>query len=177
MSNARGVIRYLSFSSPLGWILLAASSEGICLLDFQGDAAPPDEKIRTLLGKFYPSFEAEPDTGSTLLSKAREAILSYLSKKGPLPDFPLDTGKGTAFQQKVWEALCRIPAGETRSYTEVARSIDRPGSARAVGQACGKNPVAILIPCHRVVSAGGKMGGYSGGLHIKETLLELEKKR
>ena len=86
----------------------------------------------------------------------------------------IDELDGTPFQKKVWLALTKIPHGETRTYGEVAKSIGSPGAARAVGTACGANPLPILIPCHRVLAAGGKLGGYSGGLDIKKKLLACE---
>lgn len=93
--------------------------------------------------------------------------------EGKTPQVPLDL-EGTPFQIAVWEALRTIPFGETRTYGEVARMIRRPKAVRAVGQACGANPVCVLIPCHRVVTAGGGLGGYSGGLPHKRRLLEYE---
>ncbi|AKG52738.1 methylated-DNA--protein-cysteine methyltransferase [Dehalogenimonas sp. WBC-2] len=87
----------------------------------------------------------------------------------------LDLSGATTFQQEVYEAACRIPFGETRSYGELAKAIGKPGSARAVGQALGANPIPILIPCHRVVAADGGMGGFSGGINTKKKLLEMEK--
>lgn len=89
---------------------------------------------------------------------------------------PLDLSSGTAFQREVWKELLRIPAGETRSYGELARMIGRPRAARAVGGACGANPIPLLIPCHRVVAAGGGMGGFSGPKAWKKRLLEVEAK-
>ena len=91
---------------------------------------------------------------------------------GALP--PLDLSAGTGFQQSVWKALREIPPGTTRSYGEVAQAIGRPGAVRAVGQACGANPVPVLVPCHRVLAAHGKLGGFSGGLDWKRRLLARE---
>jgi len=170
------VLRTLCFPSPLGWILIAASSEGICLLDFCGSAQPSDAEILRRVRKEYPGAAAEPSEDFPLLGQVKEALLEYLDHGTELPPFPLDTSKGTPFQREVWNALSRIPFGETRSYVEIAGSIGRPRAARAVGQACGKNPLAILIPCHRVVATGGKLGGYTGGLDFKEALLKLEQK-
>ena len=86
---------------------------------------------------------------------------------------PLDM-RGTSFQRRVWELLCDIPYGETRSYGQIAHALGRPNSARPVGQAIGRNPVAIIVPCHRVIGSNGKLTGYGGGLHKKQALLELE---
>jgi methylated-DNA-[protein]-cysteine S-methyltransferase len=87
---------------------------------------------------------------------------------------PLDLSRGTAFQQRVWRALLQIPAGETRSYGEIAEAVDAPGAARAVGAACGANPIPVIVPCHRVLAAGKKLGGFSAGLKWKQLLLERE---
>lgn len=97
---------------------------------------------------------------------------------GELTDFDIELElRGTEFQQRVWKALLTIPYGETRSYGEIAEQIGAPGSARAVGWANGHNPIAIVVPCHRVIGASGSLTGYGGGLDRKRTLLELEKKR
>jgi len=167
-------MHYTVFPSPLGWILLASTAKGICLLHLCGPEPLPDNKIRNRLLDYYPGSVVEPGEHLPLLREAREAVLRYLTEGSPLPAFPLDTGKGTEFQQEVWRALCRIPFGETRSYIEIARAIGRPRSARAVGQACGRNPIALIVPCHRVVAHGGGLGGYSGGLNIKAALMKLE---
>jgi len=90
---------------------------------------------------------------------------------------PLDFSKGTPFQQKVWRALVKIPAGETRSYGEIAAAVGEPGAARAVGAACGANPIPVLVPCHRVLAAHKKLGGFSAGLKWKRLLLEREASR
>ncbi|GKT08697.1 methylated-DNA--[protein]-cysteine S-methyltransferase [Desulforhabdus sp. TSK] len=164
----------LSFASPLGWICMAASSRGLCLLHFCGTEQPSEEHVREILAREYPGCISEPTEDSPLLLQAKEAVLAYLSKGSPLPRIPLDMSKGTLFRRDVWEALCRIPHGETRSYLEIARSLGKPRAPRAVGQACGSNPIALFVPCHRVLAAGGRLGGYAGGLDIKRTLLELE---
>lgn len=90
---------------------------------------------------------------------------------------PLDLTCGTPFQQKVWRALCKIPRGQTRSYAWIARQIGQPKAARAVGAACGANPIPIIVPCHRVIASDGSLGGYSGGLERKRQLLKLEGNR
>jgi len=108
-------------------------------------------------------------------SRATEHALKLILA-GQIPETlpPLDLSAGTEFQQNVWNALRQIPSGQTRSYAEVARAIGRPRAMRAVGQACGANPIPVLVPCHRVVAARGKLGGFSGGLGWKQKLLERE---
>ena len=103
-----------------------------------------------------------------------KAVKATLAGKTPAELPPLDVSAGTDFQQRVWEELLWIPAGETRSYGEVAKSIKKPKASRAVGGACGANPIPLLIPCHRVLAANGKIGGFSGGLAWKRKLLERE---
>lgn len=107
--------------------------------------------------------------------QATRSALTQLLAGGPAGEIPpLDLRAGTEFQRSVWEALRAIPPGRTRSYGELAAQVGRPGGARAVGQACGANPIPLLIPCHRVLAAQGRLGGFSGGLAWKRRLLERE---
>ena len=169
-------LAYLCFPSPLGWILVAADAEAICFVHFCGKEEPDEPGIRELLHREYPGAQFVRDESSPLLRATRDSILKYLTDGTSVPSLPMGFGKATDFQRDVWRALREIPSGETRSYQQIAQQIGRPRAARAVGQACGKNPIPILVPCHRVIAAGGKLGGYSGGLHIKEALLAIEKK-
>jgi len=109
-----------------------------------------------------------------LLDVARDAINTVLAGRRPRAIPPLDWVRSTVFQRRVWKALQRIPLGETRQYADLARELGCPGAARAIGQACGANPIPILVPCHRVLAAGGTLGGYSAGLEWKRRLLALE---
>jgi AraC family transcriptional regulator of adaptative response/methylated-DNA-[protein]-cysteine methyltransferase len=102
-------------------------------------------------------------------------VLKYLDGWQPHPNLPLDV-RATAFQWRVWEALRSIPCGQTRSYTEVARAVRRPHAARAVARACATNPVAVVIPCHRVIQKNGNLGGYRWGVERKTALLKAERK-
>jgi methylated-DNA-[protein]-cysteine S-methyltransferase len=167
-------LNYHYFSSPLGWILVAAGSKGICLLHFLGPSAPSQQRCKTVLSQTFSDIAVMLHQQNPLLNKAEGALLKYLHDRQPMPPFPLELLSGTSFQHQVWKALCGIPFGETRSYLQVAQAIDKPQSPRAVGQACGKNFIPILIPCHRVISAEGRLGGFSGGLHIKQALLKIE---
>ena len=110
---------------------------------------------------------------SPLLDEAEGQLEEYFAGRRRSFDLPLDP-KGTPFQRSVWAALCEIPWGETRSYGEIARRVGKPGAARAVGMANHRNPIAILIPCHRVISANARLSGYAGGRDRKEYLLSLE---
>jgi AraC family transcriptional regulator of adaptative response/methylated-DNA-[protein]-cysteine methyltransferase len=100
-------------------------------------------------------------------------VLRRIAGAAPAEELPLDV-RGTAFQRRVWQELQRIPRGETRSYGAVAAAVGAPGAARAVGQACGSNPTAVVVPCHRVVPSGGGLGGFAWGLDAKRTLLDHE---
>lgn len=111
---------------------------------------------------------------TALIKKAAKQLMEYLAGKRRMFDVPIAL-EGTPFQRKVWEALTLIPYGETRSYAEIAGSIGQPKACRAVGMANNKNPLAVMVPCHRVIGANGKLVGYAGGLSIKQKLLELEK--
>ena len=108
------------------------------------------------------------------LKQTRAAVAALLAGRAPRVFPPLDLSCGTPFQQLVWQALREIPVGETRSYGEIARSIGRPRAVRAVGAACGANPVPLLVPCHRVLAANGRLGGFSGGPEWKPRLLRRE---
>ena len=110
---------------------------------------------------------------TVLLKEAIKQLNEYLDGKRTLFDLPLEP-KGTEFQKKVWNALKEIPFGETRSYGEIAKIIGNEKASRAVGMANNKNPIAIIVPCHRVIGANGKLVGYAGGLDLKEKLLKLE---
>jgi O-6-methylguanine DNA methyltransferase len=102
-------------------------------------------------------------------------LRQYAAGKSVRWNVPVDLSAGTDFQRKVWLALTRIPRGETRSYGWVARKVGRPGASRAVGAACGANPIPVIIPCHRVIAGDGSLGGFGGGLLMKRRLLDLEK--
>jgi AraC family transcriptional regulator of adaptative response/methylated-DNA-[protein]-cysteine methyltransferase len=105
-----------------------------------------------------------------------QKVRAFVAGEGSLARVPLDI-RGTVFQRRVWEELRRIPRGETRTYREIARAIGAPAAVRAVGSACGANPVALVVPCHRAVRTDGGLGGYAWGLPVKERLLETEKRR
>jgi O-6-methylguanine DNA methyltransferase len=115
-----------------------------------------------------------PAPWNSWLRLTERALERALAGKTPERLPPLDVSSGTEFQRRVWNALRRIPPGQTKSYAQVARSIGRPEAVRAVGQACGANPIPVVIPCHRVLAAGGKLGGFSSGLDWKRKLLARE---
>lgn len=129
-----------------------------------------DKGVVTLKRTDHIDSNNEP---SALSDLAYEQICGYLSGQRQTFDFPYEL-YGTEFQKKVWDALCRIPYGEVRTYKQIAEAVGNPKACRAVGMANNKNPMMIVVPCHRVVGTGGDLTGYAGGLDMKKALLELE---
>ena len=160
-------LRMAHVSSPIGIIALVTCNEALCALDF----ADREPLLRERLAKRYPDtapIEAADPAGLTARVRA------YLEGEiDALTDIPVETG-GTEFQRRVWTALRAVPPGTTRSYGEIAAAIGAPGAARAVGSANRRNPIALAIPCHRVVSADRSLGGYAGGRARKLWLLRHE---
>jgi AraC family transcriptional regulator of adaptative response/methylated-DNA-[protein]-cysteine methyltransferase len=167
--GARGVeVTYAIADSPLGRLLVAATSKGICSVKL-GDK---DETLERELRQEYPAASITPNRSD--LGGWVKAILTYLSGRRPHLDLPLDI-QATAFQWKVWRYLQSIPYGETRAYSQVAHDIGRPAAVRAVARACATNPVCLVIPCHRVVGKDGALTGYRWGVERKKKLLATEK--
>lgn len=165
-------ITYGLFDSPLGRMLIGGTDRGLCGVSF----ADTDTELIEGLRNEYPTATAIRDDQDTRLQTWCAALNAHLqggSNHADLSALPLDV-QATAFQARVWEALRRIPAGVTYSYSELARQIDAPKAVRAVASACGSNPVAVVIPCHRIVRENGDLGGYKWGLPRKERLLALE---
>ena len=156
-------IRYVVADSPLGPLLIAATAKGICRLTFDEDSA--------VLHRRFPHADVRPDDGT--IAPWVAAALAQIDRPSD-HRLPLDV-RGTAFQEKVWGELRKIPLGETRSYADIAKAVGSPGAVRAVGTANGSNPVAVLVPCHRVIRSDGSLGGYGGGLPNKVKLLEAER--
>ncbi|HEU5068278.1 MAG TPA: bifunctional DNA-binding transcriptional regulator/O6-methylguanine-DNA methyltransferase Ada [Sphingomicrobium sp.] len=156
-------IRWTTVDSPLGPLLIATTSKGICRLTF-------DDSVQALQ-RLFPNAELVEDDGS--MAQLIEGVLAAVEHPATAPELPIDVA-GTAFQEAVWRELRKIPAGETRSYAQIAAAIGQPKAVRAVGTANGDNHVAVLIPCHRVIRSDGSLGGYAGGLDRKRKLLEAE---
>lgn len=156
---------YGVFPSPLGPLLVAGTDQGLCAAAFEpGDAG-------AALARSYPHAELVEDPAA--VAAWADAINAYLRGDSLRLDLPLDL-EGTAFQRRVWAELCGIPRGQTITYGQLAQAIGRPEAARAVARACASNPVALVIPCHRVIAAGGGLRGYRWGLERKKALLQLE---
>jgi AraC family transcriptional regulator of adaptative response/methylated-DNA-[protein]-cysteine methyltransferase len=167
--GGRGVsINYTIAGCPLGRLLVAATEKGVCSVRL-GDS---DKELEAALRTEY--SEAEINRDDKTLGEWVGALVDHLQGKHPRLDLPLDV-QATAFQWSVWQKLKEIPYGCTRSYSEVARAIGRPSAVRAVARACATNPVALVIPCHRVVREDQSLGGYRWGIERKRALLERER--
>lgn len=150
------------FDSPLGRMTLAASSQGLCGAWFDGQ-------------KHQPEVQAWPhDAAHPVLLQAQSQLAEYFAGQRRLFALPLDVSQGTAFQQAVWRGLQDIAHGSTVAYGALAQRIGAPQAVRALGAAVGRNPISIIIGCHRVVGASGALSGYAGGLDRKTALLQLE---
>ena len=161
------VIRFAVGECSLGAILVAASDKGVCAIQFGDD---PDALVRDLQDRFPKArlIGADPD-----FEQLVARVVGFVEAPALGLDLPLDV-RGTAFQQRVWQALREIPAGATASYAEIARRIGQPKAVRAVAQACASNGIAVAIPCHRVVRNDGALSGYRWGVERKRALLERE---
>ncbi len=155
---------YKTIDSPVGELKLVASEKGLAAILWEND---DPKRVRL-------SPQVQDDKNIYLL-QAEKQLKEYFSGKRKSFDLPLDF-KGTDFQKSVWQALLKIPYGETRSYGEIAKQLKRPKASRAVGAANGKNPISIVAACHRVIGASGALTGFAGGLKTKAFLLDLEKK-
>jgi AraC family transcriptional regulator of adaptative response/methylated-DNA-[protein]-cysteine methyltransferase len=166
--GAGTAITFAIAPTPLGRMLIAATERGLCVVRF-GESVT--ELERDLRAEFHAATVHRDDAA---MRRYIEPLLASLGGDKTTIDLPLDV-RATAFQQKVWETLQRIPRGETRSYTEVARAIGDPKAVRAVARACASNPVALAVPCHRVVRSDGDLAGYRWGIDRKKKLLEGER--
>ena len=154
------------FKSPLGTIILAATDKGLAGLWFDGQRHLPTELSGAAV------WRTEDD--HPVFKRAINQLEDYFAGARSTFDLPLDLSHGTAFQQSVWQALLAIEAGDTASYGQISERIGNPAAVRAVGAAVGRNPISIIVPCHRVMGADGSLTGYAGGLHRKTALLTLE---
>ena len=156
-----------SVASPLGTIVIAATDQGLAGLWFT--------KGQRYLPAQLTGGAAWPEAGDhPVLKLVSQQLAEYFAGQRSQFDVPLDLPCGTVFQQSVWQALLTIPQGGTESYGEVSRRIGKPAAVRAVGGAIGRNPVSIIVPCHRVTGSNGALTGYAGGLERKTALLRLE---
>jgi AraC family transcriptional regulator of adaptative response/methylated-DNA-[protein]-cysteine methyltransferase len=161
-------IAYTFFHSPVGRVLVAATDRGICAITL----GTSDARLERALREEYPA--ADIRRNDARLRPLVQHLLDHIAGRPPDLDLPLDI-VATAFQSKVWEAMRAIPYGQTRSYKEIAQAIGQPKAARAVARACATNPVALAIPCHRVVREDGHIAGYRWGVQRKKALLARER--
>jgi len=165
--ESRMQIRFTTGASPLGSVLVAASDKGVCAVSVRDSDAGTEEHLRA---RFSNAEITRDDVG---LRSALDTVQERIAGRSLDKALPLDL-RGTDFQREVWNQLLAIPAGSTRTYLDVAQAINRPKATRAVAQACGANPVAVVVPCHRVVMSDGSIGGYSGLPGVKKALLAAE---
>lgn len=160
-------LTYTVFETEIGWMSVLASPRGLLRATLP---CRSEEEAVQHLGDTVKSAVRSDEQFAGLAKRFRDFF------NGDTPSFPdrIDFSGATIFQQAVWEAARQIPYGDTRSYGDIAEQIGRYGAARAVGQAMGRNPVAIIVPCHRVVASGGKLGGFGGGEDLKRYLLDME---
>lgn len=164
-------ISYATSNTALGWILLAATNQGVCFAQFGASA----KALKKLLSEEFPkaTLKSSPQKSSAQINAWLRSLEAHLLSKAQRPDLPLDL-RGTAFQIQVWKFLLQIPSGQTASYGEVAAGIQRKSAVRAAASACGANRIAVLIPCHRVLRGDGSLGGYRWGTQRKQQLLDQE---
>lgn len=160
-------VLYREVPSPVGRLLLAANASGLCVLQFEENRHPV---------KRHAGWHAIGDAAHPVLDATQAQLAEYFAGQRRVFELPL-VPEGTPFQQSVWRALLAIPHGQTRSYGDIARHIEQPAAVRAVGAANGRNPIAIIVPCHRVIGANGSLIGFGGGLPVKRVLLALEGKQ
>lgn len=161
-------VAYTTTDSPFGQLLLAATPRGLVKLSLPGH--DPEQALEDLAARISPRVLEAP----ARLDEARRKLDLYFEGRLTEFDLPLDWQLSRDFRRRALRAIDRIPYGKTRSYTEIARSAGNERAVRAAGSACGSNPIPIVVPCHRVLRSGGALGGYGGGLPMKEALLELE---
>ena len=181
-STVNGKLFWESWNSPFGKITVSCSDKGVRELQFgmgklraNGNGsrrAGPHRATQPVAEIARAGESSEP--GARIARKAIAELREYAAGRRKRFSLPLDL-QGTPFQRKVWKALCAIPYGETRSYLQIARAAGNPRASRAVGMANHNNPVAIVVPCHRVIASDGTLGGYAGGLEMKAKILRLEK--
>lgn len=160
-------VQYMLIPSPIGDLVAGASRAGLCLLEF-AETMNPGALPSTARGR-------GGGPAQVMLRQLRSELDGYFGGRRRTFEVPLEM-RGTPFQIEVWRELVKIPYGMTRSYAEIARRVGRRRATRAVGQANGRNGIVILVPCHRVVSSDGSLGGYSSGLDRKRYLLDLEQR-
>lgn len=165
------IVHTARVDSPIGTLRVASTSAGLAYVELPNHSG---RGMRGWLRSCLP--DAECVEGFAPNQDAIRQLVEFLEAKRAVFDLELDM-RGTGFQVSVWSALRDIPYGETRTYAEMAEAVGRPSAIRAVGTANGANPLSLVVPCHRVINTGGKLGGYAGGLDVKRRLLAMERSR
>jgi AraC family transcriptional regulator, regulatory protein of adaptative response / methylated-DNA-[protein]-cysteine methyltransferase len=166
--GAGETIRTALANCPFGRLLVGATGKGVCFIGF----AEPDDALMGDLRQRFPRAHIVSDDAA--LAETVHAVVAFLDEPKQALDLPLDL-RGTAFQQRVWQTLCKIPPGETRTYSELAGMIGNPAAVRAVARSCATNPVSLAVPCHRIIGSDGGLTGYRWGVPRKQALLERER--
>ncbi len=161
-------IAYSLRPCALGSLLVAGTERGVCFARFGDGEGELEQRLKEAF-----SFAQLERREADAVGEWAQAVADYVDGRRDSAEVPLDV-RGSRFEERVWRALRQIPAGETRSYSDIARRIGNPNATRAVGRACGENPVVVVIPCHRVIEKSGALGGYGGGVSRKRALLERE---
>jgi methylated-DNA-[protein]-cysteine S-methyltransferase len=161
-------VAYTTTDTPLGTLLVATTSRGLVRVAFEGEK--PDEVLEDLAARLSPRILEAPAE----LDDVRRELDEYFERERTEFDLPLDWRLSHGFRGEVLHHIARIPYGETATYKQLAAEAGKPKAYRAAGSACGSNPIPVVVPCHRVVATGGGLGGYGGGLDLKEYLLRLE---
>lgn len=165
--RSRAMVTFGALETPHGTLHVIAGPDGLLRIDLPGGPRSDPERVGEAAG-----YDRGAE-GGRLVDRARRQLEQYFAGRRRTFELPLDP-RGTPFDRKVWEAVARVPFGEVETYAAIARAIRRPTACRAVGAANGRNPLPIVVPCHRIVGSGGRLTGYGGGLPLKATLLELE---
>ena len=165
------IVHTAQIDSPIGSLRVASTEHGLAYLELPFASG---RGLRGWLKRCVPDARCEDGFAPNRMAIAQ--ILEYLEGKRVAFDLPIDL-RGTPFQRAVWQALLEIPYGQTRSYAEIAAAVGQPSAVRAVGAANGANPIALVVPCHRVIASDGRLGGYGGGLRLKAKLLAMERSR
>jgi methylated-DNA-[protein]-cysteine S-methyltransferase len=165
--RARPMVYWNWLDAPIGRVLVAVSDAGVVRVGFRQNAA-------SFVGNLARQLDAEVVRSPARTADVVRQLRAYFAGERRAFELPVDLGRSSQFQRRVLTATAAVPAGRLVSYGDIARRIGRPGGSRAVGQALGHNPVPIVIPCHRVIAARGRIGGYTGGLAIKRALLRIE---
>jgi methylated-DNA-[protein]-cysteine S-methyltransferase len=163
--------KFIAFETSYGWCGIVSGGDGIkrIILGYKSYSS-----VKGTITRLYPAIK---DEENSILSRAREELLKYLSGEAAHLDFPIDLPKATPFQRKVWEETRSIPYGDVKTYRWLGERLTTPGVSRAIGNALARNPLPLIIPCHRVIRSDGAVGGFSlpGGTTLKSTLIELER--